>query len=86
VIGGPHCLLVVLDDDDCVSLVAEILETVQQQRVVARVQADRRFVENVDDADQPAADLGRQADPLCLAAGQRGSTPLEREVIQPATQ
>ena len=70
VVGCPHRFFVVLDDDDRVSLVAEILEAVQEQRVVARVQADRRLVEDVDDADQSAADLGRQANSLRLAAGQ----------------
>ena len=57
-----------------------------KQCVVAGVQADRRLVENVDHADQAAADLGRQADPLALAAGQRRCAAVERQVIETAAQ
>src|SRR5262249_21562878 len=68
-VGGAHRLLVMLDDDDGVADVAESLQAGQQPFVVARVQADRRLVENVQHADQPAADLPGQPDPLRLAAG-----------------
>ena len=71
VIGRPHRVFVVLDDDHRVALVAEPGQRVQQAVVVARVQADRRLVENVQHADQPAADLAGQADALHLAAGER---------------
>lgn len=33
------------------------------------MQADRRFVEDVQDARQSAADLSGETDPLCLTAG-----------------
>src|SRR5262249_50086899 len=68
VVGRPHRLLVVLDDDDGVAHVAQPFEAPQQALVVARVQADARFVENVQHAHQAAADLARQADALRLAA------------------
>ena len=86
VVGFAHRLFVVFDDDDRVSLVAQVLEAVEQQRVVARVQADRRFVENVDHADQTAADLGRQPNPLALAARQGRCAAVERQVIESAPQ
>ena len=81
-----HRLLVVLDDDDGVSLVAQILQAVEQHHVVARMQADRRLVENVDNTDQAAADLSRQLDPLALAPRQRRSGPVQRQVIESAAQ
>ncbi len=47
------------------------------------MQADRRLVEDVEDADQRRSDLGRQPDPLGLAAGERGGRAVEREVADP---
>ncbi len=57
-------------------------ERVEQPFVVARMQADRRLVENVEHADQPAADLPGQANPLRLAAGKRRRGALERQIIE----
>ena len=54
----------------------------EQPVVVARVQADRRLVEDVEHADQAAADLPGQADALRLAAGERRGGAVEREVVQ----
>jgi hypothetical protein len=48
------------------------------------MQTDRRFIENVNHADQSAADLPGQANPLRFAAGKRGGRAVERQVIQAA--
>ena len=82
VVGGPHRVFVVLDDDDRVAQVAQLGERVEQPLVVARVQADRRLVEDVEHADQAAADLAGQADALRLAAGERRGGAVEREVFE----
>ena len=81
-VGGPDRLLVVLDDEDGVAKVAQPRERGDQLGVVALVEPDRRLVEDVQDAHQGRADLGRQADPLRLAAGQRHARPVERQVVQ----
>ena len=70
-VGGADRLLVVLDDDQRVAEVAQLRQRADQLVVVALVQADRRLVEDVQHAHQLAADLRRQPDALCLAAGQR---------------
>ena len=82
VIGGPHRVFVVLDDDHGVAQIAQLRERGEQAVVVARVQADRRLVEDVQHADQAAADLSGQADALRFAAGKRGSGAVEREIIR----
>ena len=82
VVGGPHRVFVVLDDDDRVAQVAQPAERVEQPVVVARVQADRRLVENVEHADQAAADLAGQANALRLAAGKRRGGAVERQVVE----
>ena len=80
VVGGAHRALVVLDDDHRVAEVAEAVEGRDQLLVVALVQPDRGLVEDVHDADQAGADLGREPDPLRLAAGERARRAGQREV------
>ena len=80
VVGRAHRLLVVLDHDHRVAEVAQPLERRDQLGVVALVQADRGLVEDVQHAHQRGADLGRQADALRLAAGQRRGGAVHRQV------
>ena len=83
VVGGPDRALVVLDHDHRVAEVAEALERADQLLVVALVQPDRGLVEDVEDADEAGADLGREPDPLRLAARQRRRGALQRQVADP---
>jgi hypothetical protein len=69
VVGRAHGVLVVLDDDHGIPLVAERLEGPQQAVVVARMQPDRGLIQDVEHPHQPGPHLARQADPLRLAAG-----------------
>ena len=82
-IGRPHRVLVVLNDDHRVAQVAKLSERFQQLVVIARMQADGRLIENVEHADKSATDLPCQADALHLAAGERRRGAVEREVLQP---
>ena len=82
-VGGPDRLLVVLDDEDRVAEVAQPGQGRDELRVVALVEPDRRLVEDVQDAHQRRPDLGREPDPLGLAAGQRDARPVERQVVEP---
>ena len=79
-VGAPHHLLVVLDHDDGVAEVAEPLERADEPVVVALVKPDRRLVEDVEDADELRADLGREPQALRLPARQRGRRAVEREI------
>jgi hypothetical protein len=76
-VGTADRLLVVLHHDQRVAQVAQSGQRLDEPPVVALVQADRRLVEDVEDADQAGADLGREPDALRLAAGQRARRPLE---------
>ncbi len=82
VIGAPHRLLIVLDDDERIPLRLQRLERVEQARIVARVQPDRRLIQYIQDAAQRRAELRREADALRLAAGKRLRGAAEREVIE----
>ena len=58
-------------------------QRLEQARVVARVEADRGLVEDVEHADERGADLRGQADALALAARERLRDAIEREVVEP---
>ena len=75
-------VLVVLDDDHGVADVAQVLERLEQARVVALVQADGRLVEHVEHAGEPGADLRGEPDALALAARQRAGGARQRQVIE----
>ncbi len=72
-----------LDDDERVALVAELAQRVQQDLVVARMQADRRFVEHVADALQVAAELRGEPDALGFATRQARRRTIEAQVAEP---
>ncbi len=70
-VGLLHGLAVVLHHHHAVADVAQSLQGFEQLAVVALMQADRRLVEDVDDAGEFAADLAGQTDPLAFAARER---------------
>ena len=79
-VGDANHVGVVFDDEHGVALVAELPKDVDQAEVVARVEADRRLVEDVERADQRGAERGGQTDALGLAAGERRRQAVERQV------
>ena len=81
-VGRAHRVFIVLDDDHRVAQLGEPAQGRQQSIVVTRVQADRRLVENIEDAHQPRADLAGQADSLRFAARERRRGPIEGQVMQ----
>ena len=75
-------LRIVLDDDDGVLLGAQLVQDAHQALAVARVQADRRLVEDVERVDQRRADGGGEVDALQLAAGERARLAVERQIVE----
>ena len=59
------------------------LQRVEQPRVVALVQADRRLVEHVEHAGQARADLRGEPDALALAARQRAGRARQGQIVEP---
>ena len=82
VLGAADGVFVVLHHDQRVAFGRELVQRVQQDVVVACMQADGGFVEHVAHALQVAAQLGGQADALGFAATERGRAPVQREVAQ----
>jgi hypothetical protein len=82
-VRGSDRLLVVFDHEDGVAEVAQARERRDQLCVVALVEPDRWLIEDVQHAHQRRPDLGREPDPLRLAAAERLRCAVDREVVQP---
>src|SRR5262249_32823408 len=80
IISMPDRVGIMLNYEDGVSQVAQALERPQQSVVVALVQADARFVEDVEHTDQAGTDLGGQSDALRFAAAQRAALAVQRQI------
>ena len=63
-VGDPDHVGIVLHDEDRVALVAQLAQDGDQPLVVARVQADRRLVEDVQRIDQRRSQRRREVDAL----------------------
>ena len=72
-----------LDDEDRVADVAEVFEDFDQPGIVTRVQADARFVEDVERADEQGTEVRRKLYPLGFAARKRRRETAERQIIKP---
>ena len=80
-IARAHQRFVVLDDDHRVALLLQVAQRGDEPLVVARVQADRRLIEQVQHADQPGADARGQPHALPLAAAERVGRAVERQIL-----
>ncbi len=83
VVGLADDGLVVLDDEHRVAALLQAAQRQDEPAGVARVQAHRRLVEDVADAEQPAAEMRGEPRPLRLTARQRRRGPIERQVAEP---
>ena len=70
IVGRTHSVFVMLDDKNGVFKVAKMFEGGDEFVVVALVKADRRLIENIEDALKAGADLGGKTDTLGFATGE----------------
>ena len=82
VVGGADGVLVVLDNDHGISQIAQPSQRAEEPVVVALMQPDARLVQNIQDARQPAPNLGCKPDALRLAAGKRAAFAVEGEIAE----
>ena len=81
-IGAADGVFIVLDDEDGVAEIAQMLERAEQARIVAGMQTDGWFVENVENAAKARADLRGEADALRFAAGKSGGGAVQAEIAE----
>jgi hypothetical protein len=70
-VSGTDHRLIMLNDDNGVSLVTKFGQALDQAIGVSRMQSDRRLIQDVTDTDQSRADTRRESNPLQLATGKR---------------
>ena len=68
-IGHHDRLFIVFHHDNSIAQVTQVSEGTQQAGIVALMQANGRFIQDVHHADQTGADLTGQAYALCLTTG-----------------
>ena len=74
--------LVMFDDNQGITQIPQFGEGTQQSIVIALVQSDTGFVENVEDAGESSTNLGGEANSLGFPPGKGHRRPIEREVIE----
>ena len=86
IVGSQHNVFIMLYHQDGISNVTKLAQGFNQLLVVALMQADTGFIQDVGDAGQLGADLGGEADALRLAAGKRPGRAIEAQVVEPNMQ
>ena len=82
-VGAADRVLVMLDDDHGVAEVAKVPQRPQEPGIVALMQADRRFVEDIEHAGQPGAYLRREPDALAFPAGESPGAARQAQIFEP---
>lgn len=80
--GTPNSLFVMLHHHHGVTLVAELLQGIEKQAVVFRVQPYGGFVEHIADASQIGSQLCRQTNALRFAARERRRRTVQAQVTK----
>ena len=80
-VSSIHRFLVMLNDNQCITQITQMLKRFQQLTVIALVQTDARFIQNIQHACQAAAYLRCQTDALRFAAAQGTGASVQSQVI-----
>ena len=81
-VGLSHGVEVVFDDDESIAAIAELEEGLDELGVITGVEADGRFIEDVEYAGKVGAELGGEPDALGFASGECGGGAVEAEVAE----
>lgn len=82
VVGDEDRLGLVFDDEDRIALVPQRQQQVIHRADVVRMQADRRFVEDIGDVRERRTQVADQFDPLRLSPGQRSRRSVQRQISE----
>ncbi len=82
VVRQANSIFVMLHDNHRVTDITQVPKGVQQPIVVALMQANRRFVEDIHDAHQTRADLASKANTLGFTARQGIRAAIQRQIVQ----
>src|SRR5262249_7703847 len=82
IISTANRLLIVFDYQHSVAEIPERRERVQQASIVARMQTDRRLVQNIQHAAQLRSNLRRQTNALAFPARQSCRRSIQSQISQ----
>src|SRR5262249_29216344 len=83
VVGAPHRFLVVLHHDQRIPFFAKRAQGVEEAQIIARVQSNRWFIEDIKHASKIRAELGGETNALRFTAAKRLRRSSEREITKP---
>src|SRR3989338_8213626 len=84
IVGALQDVEIVFDDDDCIPLLDELLQNIDEFFNVIVVQADRRLIQKVDGLrGQRSVELRGDLYTLCLTAGERRRALSQLKVSEP---
>ena len=83
VVGLADRVLVMFHHDHRIALIPQVFQRGQKPVVVALVQTNRRFVQNIENARQARADLAGQTDTLAFTARQSACIPRQCQILKP---
>src|SRR3989344_1240862 len=81
VIRCKNSVFVVFDDEDGIAEIAQALQGLDETVIVALMQADRRFVQDVECAHEAASELRSEPDALRLAARECIGATVKRKIF-----
>src|SRR5258708_24615178 len=80
-ICSPNDFPVMFYENEGIAEVPEVEKSLEQALVVARMQADGGFIQNIKHASQTAADLTGQPNSLGFSSRKRGCRPAQSEIL-----
>ena len=80
VVRSADRFFIMLNNDDRIAEIAQPSQRPEQTRIIALMQTDARFIQNVKNPCQTRANLCRQSDSLRFATGKRAALAIKSEI------
>ena len=82
VVGSTHHLLIMLDDDNCIAQVSQTVNDTDEALGITLVEADTRFVQDVERAYEATSELRRESHALALPTGEGAGESVKGQITQ----
>ena len=82
IVGSTHHLLIMLDDNNCVAQVPQAMDDTDEALSITLVEADTRFVQDVERAYEATAELRRESHALTLPTREGAGETVKRQIAQ----
>ena len=82
IVGSTHHLLIMLDDNNCVAQVPQAMDDTDEALSITLVEADTRFVQDVERAYEATSELRREGHSLALPTGEGAGETVKGQITQ----